>query len=92
MTHLEGIGELPGQALEEGGKARQAGGAEAGGQLQLEQPQLVVQRRQQADKVRHQLVCAHQIALVADGLRKLEAEAKVVGHRIGPALHRVGRR
>ncbi|MNM42028.1 hypothetical protein D3C81_528580 [compost metagenome] len=88
VAHLEGIGEIRRQALEEGGEARQAGGAEAGGQLQLEQPQLVVQGRQQLNEVRHLFVGAHQIALVADGLRELEAEAKVVGHRIGPAAHR----
>jgi len=66
---------------------------EAGGQLQLEQPQLVMQGGQQADEGRHLFVRAHQIALVADLLGKLEAEAKVVGDRIGPALHRLrGRR
>lgn len=29
---------------------------------------------------------------MADGLRKLEVEAKVIGHRIGPAPHRIGGR
>ncbi len=52
-----------------------------------------MQGGQQADKVADLFVRAHQIALVADLLGKLEAEAKVVGDRIGPALHRLrGRR
>ena len=89
MAHLQGIGEIRRQALEEGGEARQAGGAEAGGQLQLEQPQLPVQRAEQGDEGRHLLAGAHQIALVADFFRKLEAEAELGRHRIGPAAHRV---
>ena len=93
VAHLEGIGEILGQPREEGIQTGQPLWPEAGGQLQLEQPQLVMQGGQQADEGRHLFVRAHQIALVADLLGKLEAEAKVVGDRIGPALHRLrGRR
>ncbi|MNI90653.1 hypothetical protein D3C73_1482010 [compost metagenome] len=52
-----------------------------------------MQRAEQGDEVAHLLVDADQIALVADGLRKLEAETEAVRYRIAPASHRVrGRR
>ena len=43
VAHLEGIGEILGQPREEGIQTGQPLWPEAGGQLQLEQPQLVMQ-------------------------------------------------
>ena len=92
VTHFEGVAKRPRQPIDEGRQSGQPLWPETGGQLQGEQPQLVVQRGEQANKVGDLFVCAHQIALVADGLRKFEVETKVIGHRIGPALYRIGGR
>ena len=89
MTHFNGVAKRPRQPLDKGRQSGQPLWPETGGQLQGEQPQLVVQRGKQANKVGYLLVCAHQIALVADGLRKFEVETKVIGYRIGPALHSI---
>ncbi len=91
VAHFDAVAEAAWQPVEKAPELVELGGRERSGQLQPVLNDAISQRIEQAQKVVQQIVGMLQLSLMADGLRKLKAEAEVVMGHIAPALHAVRR-
>ena len=91
MAHFDAIAEAARQPVEKAPEIGELRGRKSRGQLQPVLSDTVGQRVEQPQKIAQQIVGVLQLRLMADGLRKFEAKAKVVMRHIAPALNGVGR-